>query len=246
MLKLWCYLPFITLLCIPAIHAVSLDKKHINSKIIQPFTAQYKIIRQNDTVGSAVRKLIYIDHNKAQYSYQTDIKWLIFSDNRQERSIVTLNENQVSPLQYYYNREGTGTDKNYQWRYDLANSSATDINKNRTVTINFPDNIQDKLSYHFQHRLNIKNNPKQKHFVYPVIDTSGKIKNYVYQFDGEEELMLPYGTITTIRMKREVIEKEKITYAWFAPKLDYLMVKLLQSKKGIEQFQAQLNTLTID
>jgi hypothetical protein len=82
--------------------------------------------------------------------------------------------------------------------------------------------------------------------VYPVIDTSGKIKNYVYQYDGEEELMLPYGTIKTIRLKREVIEKEKITYAWFAPKLDYLMVKLLQTKKGIEQFQAQLNTLTID
>lgn len=246
MCKLLSYLSFITLLFIPVTHAVSVEKKQISSRVIPPFTAQYNIIRQDDTVGSAVRKLIYIDHNKAQFSYQTDIKWLIFSDNRQERSIVTIHDSQVSPLQYNYNREGTGTDKNYQWRYDLANNSATDINKKRTVKINFPDNIQDKLSYHFQHRLNIKKNPEQKHFVYPVIDTSGKIKNYVYQYDGEEELMLPYGTIKTIRLKREVIEKEKITYAWFAPKLDYLMVKLLQTKKGMEQFQAQLNTLTID
>ena len=55
--------------------------------------------------------------------------------------------------------------------------------------------------------------------------------------------MLPYGLIKTIRLKREVIEKKRITYAWFAPELNYLLVKLYQTKAGVEQFEAQLTAL---
>ena len=86
-------------------------------------------------------------------------------------------------------------------------------------------------------------NANQEHFVYPVIKTSGTIKNYVYQYDGEEELMLPYGLVKTIRLKREVIEKKRVTYAWFAPELNYLLVKLNQTKGDVEQFEAQLKSV---
>ncbi len=78
-----------------------------------------------------------------------------------------------------------------------------------------------------------------------MISTSGSIKNYVYQYDGEEEVMLPYGLVKAIRLKREVIKKKRITYAWFAPELNFLMVKLYQVKSGIEQFEAQLNSVEI-
>jgi predicted homoserine dehydrogenase-like protein len=52
--------------------------------------------------------------------------------------------------------------------------------------------------------------------------------------------MLPYGLIKTIKLKREIKEKKRVTYAWFAPELDYLLVRLYQVKKGTEQFEAQL------
>ena len=76
-----------------------------------------------------------------------------------------------------------------------------------------------------------------------MISTRGSIKNYEYQYDGEEELMLPYGLVKTIRLKREIVEKKRITYAWFAPELNYLLVKLYQVKAGAEQFEAQLATV---
>ena len=68
----------------------------------------------------------------------------------------------------------------------------------------------------------------------------------MYQNDGEEELVLPYGLIKTVRFKREVLEKKRVTYAWFAPELDFLLVKLYQVKAGVEQFEAQLTTLTVN
>ncbi len=246
MLKLLSFIPLLAVCLSTATFAERIDKPDNSSAMIQPFTAEYSIIRQGDVVGSAVRKLVYLDDNQAEYSYKTNIKWLIFSDNRTEKSIVSLTDNKVVPRHYHYKRKGTGPDKRYEWQYDIEKGKADDIKNKRTITVDFPNNVQDKLSYHFQHRLNIKNNPTQKHFVYPVLSTSGTIKNYVYQYDGEEELMLPYGTLKTIRLKREVVEKNRITYAWFAPELDYLMVKLFQSKKGVEQFQAHLNKLTIN
>ena len=58
--------------------------------------------------------------------------------------------------------------------------------------------------------------------------------------------MLPYGLVKTIKLKREVTEKERVTYAWFAPELNYLLVRLYQSKGGTEQFEAQLTAIDSD
>jgi hypothetical protein len=211
--------------------------------MIPAFSAKYTILHKGKAVGEATRKLSYLDNDLAKYSYHTSIEWLIFSDIREETSIVKLKGNKVIPTSYEFKREGTGSDKHYKWRYDIKNNNAVDELKERTKTIKFPKNIQDSLSYHLQHRFNMITNPAQAHFVYPVIKSSGSMKNYVYEYDGEEELMLPYGLIKTIRLKREVIEKKRVTYAWFAPELDYLLVKLHQIKGGVEQFEAQLKTV---
>ncbi|NQZ89190.1 MAG: DUF3108 domain-containing protein [Colwellia sp.] len=211
--------------------------------VIQPFTAKYNLIRSSDIVGTATRKLEYLTSEQAKYSYKTDIEWLIFSDIRQETSIVKLDLHKVTPMQYNFQREGTGRDKSYAWQYNIADNIAKNLKDKTELNVDFPSNIQDKLSYHLQNRLNLIQHPEQKLFVYPVISHSGKIKNYVYQYDGEDELMLPYGLVKTIRLKREVIEKKKVTYAWFAPELNYLLVKIQQIKSGVEQFEAQLTAV---
>lgn len=240
MLKSLPYIPL--LLSSLTFNVMAADKE--NSVVIPAFNAQYTILRNNKAVGEATRKLSYLNNGLAKYSYQTEIEWLIFSDSRAESSIVQLEDYKVTPTSYEYKREGTGSDKYYKWRYDIANNSAIDEKKQQTKNIDFPENIQDSLSYHLQLRLNMITNPEQEHFVYPVIKTSGSIKNYVYQYDGEEELMLPYGLVKTIRLKREVVEKKRITYAWFAPELDYLLVKLYQIKADVEQFEVQLKSVT--
>jgi hypothetical protein len=240
MLKSLFYIPL--LLSSLTFNVLAADKT--DSVVIPAFNAQYTILRSNKAVGEATRKLSYLNDGLAKYSYQTEIEWLIFSDSRAETSIVKLEGYKVTPTSYEYKREGTGSDKYYKWRYDTANNSAINEKKQQTKNIDFPENIQDSLSYHLQLRLNMITNPEQEHFVYPVIKTSGSIKNYVYQYDGEEELMLPYGLVKTIRLKREVVEKKRITYAWFAPELDYLLVKLYQIKADVEQFEVQLKSVS--
>lgn len=219
------------------------------SPLIPPFTANYNITRNNDYIGKGVRELHYITPELAQYSYNTDLEWYIFSDKRSESSTVMIKNSHLTPTHYRYTREGTGPDKAYEWTYDIANNQATNVLEKKAhkkiKTIAFPKEIQDKLSYHLQNRLNLITTPETKRFVYPVLSTSGSIKNYEYEFDCEEDLMLPYGLVKSVRYKRVVAEKAKITYVWFAPEHQYLLVKLRLEKGGVEQFQAVLDSYTI-
>ena len=241
---LYSFLPaFLSLTCFTS-HATT-NKQIETSPKFPEFSAQYSVLHKSDPVGSAIRELSYQADGTINYHYKTDVKWLIFSQTRSETSILTIDDNTVVPQHYTYTREGTGKDKRYEWRYNQALGQAKDIERKRDHQVDFSNNLQDKLSYHLQHRLNLMHNANEQQYIYPVINTSGSIKDYVYQYDGEEELMLPYGLIKTVRFKREVKEKERVTYAWFAPKLDYLLVKLYQTKGGTEQFEAQLSSLKV-
>lgn len=226
--------------------APSSTDKNNSTVLVKPFKAEYNIIHKSKRVGKGIRQLEKLENNTYKYSYTTDIEWLIFSDIRTEESIVRIDKGNVTPTHYQFTRAGTGPDKSTEWTYNVPNNTAHNPDENETISVKFPKNIQDKLSYHLQHRINLIGNPDQKHFVYPVIKSSGSISNYVYQYDGEEEVMLPYGLVKTIKLKREVVEKKRTTYAWFAPELDYLLVKLYQVKGGVEQFEAQLNTLEVE
>ncbi|REL26724.1 DUF3108 domain-containing protein [Thalassotalea euphylliae] len=250
MLKNWLFATFAmtsSALFVSSVHAND-ETSSAAQPLVEPFSAKYTILRKSKSVGSAVRELSYLPNGLAKYSYHTEIEWLVFSDRRAETSIVAIDQGKVKPTHYTFKREGTGKDKDYEWQYDIGANQATNVKEKRTLEVDFPDNIQDKLSYHLQNRFNLIANAqqqnKQQHFVYPVVGTSGKVKNYVYEYDGEEELMLPYGLVKTVRLKREVADKKRATYAWFAPELNYLMVKLYQMKGGVEQFQAQLSSVT--
>lgn len=225
------------------INMPSITAKTLTNIKIPAYRASYTLLHKSDPVGTAIRELTYLDKNQVRYHYETDISWLIFSDKRSETAIVSLENNQVTPLRYAYYREGTGRDKSYQWLYDFKNKSATDLKKDKTITLDFTDGLMDRLSYHLQNRIDLITKPNQKRFIYPVISYKGSVKNYEYLYDGEEELILPYGLVKTIRLKREIVDKKRITYAWFAPELNYLLVKLYQVKAGAEQFEAQLSTI---
>jgi hypothetical protein len=250
-----CFLPFSQA---NEVHSPEKSSTLANKLVVKPFTSTYSVIHKSDPVGEATRQLKKLADGSFEYSYHNYIEWLIFSDDRQETSILTVDDNKVTSLSYQYKREGTGRDKFYHWSYDHKNSTAKDIKKDRTIKVDYTNGLQDKLSYHLQHRINLinaykvlgsnktKELNKQSTFTYPVISTSGAIKDYVYQYDGEEEIILPYGLVKTIKFKREIAEKKRITYAWFAPELDFLLVKLYQIKGGVEQFEAQLTAVTLD
>jgi len=219
--------------------------KNIAKLPIKPFIAEYNIIHKADPVGKGIRQLKHLENGEYEFSYNTQIDWLIFSDTREEASTVSYDGKNLIPSQYDFKREGTGKDKKQKWLYNIPNNHVIDASKAKTkeLYIDLPEGIQDKLSYHLQHRVNLINNPQQKDSSFSVISTSGKVKNYTYKYDGEEDVMLPYGLVKTVRFKR--VKNKRTTMIWFAPELNYLLVKLYQKKGSFEQFEAQLVSVKV-
>lgn len=217
---------------------------------IDDFTAHYNVVHDGDIIGKAKRTLTNTENGQIEFSYQTDIKWFIFSDHRKEKTITTVENGVVIPLSYQSIREGTGKDKQYHWQYNATDKTATNLRKKtpKAKPIDWPEGLQSKLSYHLQSRFNLINGNKD--FDFTVITTSGRIKSYHYEYLGKEQLMLPYGVIETVKLKRQKTNSKKITYVWFAPSLNYLMVKLYQVESSFKQIHAELvsvegNTTTI-
>ena len=114
--------------------------------VVNPFIAQYSVLRKSDPVGTATRQLDWLGDGTAKYSYHTALKIFFMSDKRSETSIIALDGNKITPKHYTYSREGTGRDKHYEWRYDASKNSATNVKTAEQTSVDFSRNIQDSLS----------------------------------------------------------------------------------------------------
>ncbi|OUS32182.1 hypothetical protein A9Q98_01910 [Thalassotalea sp. 42_200_T64] len=212
---------------------------------IDDFTAKYNIVHDGDIVGKAVRTLKNLPDGSFDFNYKTDIEWLIFSDHRREITTNKIVNGQVIPLTYKSDREGTGKDKFYEWQFDADNKTAYNVKKNnKPMKGEWVDGLQSKLSYHLQSRINLIN--KKKDFNFKALSSSGKVSSYHYEYLGTEELLLPYGVLDTVKLKRKKPGSKRVTYAWFAPELNYMMVKLHQIESSFQQFQAELVSVDPD
>ncbi len=216
----------------------------VQDKLIKPYEAIYQLSHKANPVGRATWKLEYQDDDTLNFSYRTKSKWLFITDKRQEKSTLELNHYSLTPLSYTSKRSGTGRNKQYNWEYDKKNNIAKDLKNQKSIDTTFPDNFQDKLSFQLQFRLDIMNNPNQTEFKYDVIGNTGKITQYIYHFQGIEELKLPTGTVNALKYKREASGGKRTIFAWFAPEEDYLLVKLKQLKYGKPSFDIQLISIT--
>lgn len=203
------------------------------------FSADYLVYRAGKKHGEANRYLKFND-GRYQMGYSSDISWLIFSDKRQETSEFVVSNNQIQPLDYVMKRRGTGPSRHYELHLDPAKQQLT-VGKERALKADsWQDDWLDPLSYHQQLVLDLRAGKTE--FFYEVLNRNGNSKTYHYKVVMEEPLALPYGTVRTLRIAR-MDDPEKQVYAWVAPELDYMLVRLWRGEDNVEQFDVQLHKL---
>jgi hypothetical protein len=216
---------------------------------LKPYIARYKLFRSGQEHGTAERELTILN-SMYKLRYKSSIKWLIFSDNRTQSSEFKIHDQQVRPITYRMERTGTGPDRSYEVGFDRKNHKLL-INKNKRKKHNrdetddpvvWNDNWLDPISYQQQLFLDLKQGKKS--FDYHFINRKGKEREYKFKVIGEELLTLPYGNIKAIKIARVYGEdSDRQTFAWFAPELNYALVRIWKSKSGTEQFDIQLTEL---
>ena len=80
---------------------------------------------------------------------------------------------------------------------------------------------------------------------YDFVNYRGQLRHYGVQVIDEEVLSLPYGKIEAVKVKLIRDSKKRETFAWFAPSLNYTLVRLQQFKEGDEQGDIKLKSFQI-
>lgn len=204
----------------------------------KPFIAQYQILRSGKQHGEASRYLKQ-DGTGYELGYNSKISWLVFKDERKERSKFIIEQGRIKPTHYLMQRSGTGSSRHYELSLDWVNKQLKTEKKQLVKQVAWNEQWLDMLSFHAQIVLDIQQGKTD--FVYDVLNRHGENRVYKYKVATEEWLSLPYGKVKAIRIERYGQGPDKQVYAWLAPELDYLLVRLWQSEDDVEQFDVQLS-----
>lgn len=226
------------LLCIGTLFSTSL----IAGELTQ-YQASYDVLRKGKNHGEAIRTLKKIADDTYQLTYHSNIEWMIFSDSREETSQFTFKDGKVTPHHYAMVRTGTGPDKDYKIDFDTINKVVTSSHSEYPLKCDWTDEFQDAVSYQVQVREGLKKG--ETNFSFPLVDKKGNRRDYNFEVIGKEMISLPIGNVEAIKVKRLYDNDKRQALAWFAPEMDYMLVRMWKGEKGVEQFEVQMNSFTV-
>ena len=160
---------------------------------------------------------------------------------QQERSRFSVHQGEIRPLDYRYRRELLGKERLAELTFDWAAGRVTTTVEGQPWRMKIHPGTQDKLSYQLQLRQDLARGLKEMR--YPVAD-GGPISEYRFRVLGEEMVSTPQGDYHSLKVER-IREQDagRITHIWFAPALDYLIVKLYQAESDGKEYGLLLNQL---
>lgn len=230
----------LVLLGMGSLPAVAEDADNASSVALTPFHAQYTAYKWDDDVGNVEMKLERLSPSQYSLTYSSKVSKFFLSDKRYEHSIFTVENGTLVPSQYYYSRSGTGPDDKLNVSFGKNGSDSILVEAEGEERSLAWENEIDNQIYRIDlpRKLAAGKTTTEYHF----INYRGQKRHYGIEVVGKEKLNLPYGHLDTIKVKLVRDSKTRETFAWFAPELDYNLVRLQQFKDGDEQGDIKLRS----
>lgn len=201
---------------------------------LTPFEAHYQASRSGMNLGKASQTLTHLGRNQYKFAYHSEASFLFLSDKRTEESLFSLVDGKLVPYKYHFSRSGTGKDKAISLVFDARRQQ---IQVNADNTLPWQGEIDNQL-YQLDVRSGLAKGEQE--FAYQTINDRGELRQQKFRVVGKETLKLPYGELACIKLEKVREDSPRETFIWFAPSLDYQMVRLQQFKEGDEQADIQL------
>jgi hypothetical protein len=177
---------------------------------------------------------------EGQWTFRTYASAMVASID--EQSTVRFENEQVVPLNYLYKKKVLGKKRKASLIFDWDSSSVKNDVDDKPWSMEIPKETQDKLSYQLQMRLDLKAGQKGP-FSYQIAD-GGKLKQYDFKIIGNETIQSPLGEYETIKVEMDRGPNAKReTYIWYAPELDYMIVKLKQTEPDGKAYALHLKSM---
>ncbi|MDV6314783.1 DUF3108 domain-containing protein [Idiomarina sp. HP20-50] len=216
------------------------------SQSMKPYQANYVITRDGSEYGHGYRYLEKASENEWELKTQSDISWFILSDKREARSVFILDDenNRLEPREFIYMRTGTGSDKSFHGEFEANEKRVRNVDTGNILDINWEQALFDEANVTEQLRIDVANGAET--FKYHVVNEKGQEDEYRFEILARnQKLSLPYGEVEAIKVARIRESNRRQTFFWFAPELNYVMVKMQQFKEGEEQATMLLKSLSM-
>jgi hypothetical protein len=208
-----------------------------------PYVAKYSFSTQIGVVAEATFNL------KKQGEYwrfssharPKGMASLLLNEEIAETSTVDIQPDGIRPLSYTYKRGDLDDDDvqtlqiKYNWQQKTADISGYKGKKQ----IPLQADIFDTMSVQLALTQDIKQGCT--HARYTVFDED-KPEEQVFEQTGTENIQTPLGKYATVKIRRRHGKRE--TISWFAPKLNYIPVRIHQLKNG--SLSSELNLISAE
>ncbi len=160
-----------------------------------------------------------------------------------ESSLLSQQNGQVQPERYEYHRKVLGRSRDAILQFNWSKGSVLNDIGDKAWSMDIPAGTQDKLSYQLQLRLDLLN--QKPDLTYQVAD-GGHLKTYQFNRVGNEVVKTRLGEFNAIKIQRDRgADSDRETFIWFAPELDYLIVKLHQVETDGKEYTLLLDKLDL-
>ncbi len=215
----------------------------LNANELQPFVASYTTDWSQVAIRGKAQRSLQVDEN-GDWLLSFNASMLVASIT--ESSRFQLNDGQLQPLSYYYNRSAMGKAKISQQKFNWQDLTASGKDhKGREFKIPLQTAALDKSSYQLALQLDVANGKQEMQ--YRVLDGKS-FDNYEFRVTGQELVSTSLGDINAIKVERvrEASHNQRHTTLWFAPEWNYLLVRLLQVERDGKEYNIVLKDASIN
>lgn len=206
-----------------------------------PFTASY----------TADMKKVPVN-GEANHSLQpnADGSWTLafhagmFVAKLNEESQLRLDNNQLVPLSYRYERKGLGRSRIDTQHFDWSAGLVTGEYKKKPFSIATEPGLLDKTTYQLALQRDLLAGKTEMH--YRVVD-GDQVDDYLFRVTGEKRVTTRAGQFDAVEVERvRDADAKRQTKLWFAKDWQYLLVRLTQIETDGQQYQIMLKEATLD
>jgi len=208
------------------------------------FEASYELKRGGLPVGNTMLTLSREADGRYRYeSHSWPLSWVswIRRDRLQESSLGFLDKSGVRPLEYNYERSGSGRERKALLLFDWDNMRVENQVNDSRWSMDITAGTLDKLTSQLGMILALHRG--ETDVTFDVAD-GGRLKEYRYRVLEEETLEVPAGTFTSLKIARLRENSQYETYIWCAPALEYIPVRIWQSAPDGTEYQSDLESFS--
>lgn len=212
---------------------------------ITSYTAHFEATVGGFKMGEIERRLRKNEDGLYQQTsliYSTGLLSVFRPDRFEEHSYWRWKNDAPVPERYTYRFTGNKGVVYEQLDFDWDRMEVKSLREGKTTVLAIEEGVVDKLSYQIALVRDLR--AGKKAFFYKVADR-GDIRHIRYKVVGEEQLDTPWGKRQTIKVMRQTDTSERVTTLWFAPDLDYMVIKLVQDDGGT-RMSATITELSIE